>query len=131
MLSKLREIEGQLQAIVPDKFRFDHGAAGYTTHYKSSNIGSWDDVLCFVPSHAQSAGDWHPIPEEWSDAGDSGYVHGDFNARYTQASRMEIKAVARDMPAFIQALADHFREQEDDFSEATEALEKMLDGLES
>lgn len=129
MLSKLRDIEQQLQELVPANFRFQHGQVGYSTHYKSSNIGSWDDVLCFVPTHAEHTSEWHPIPDKWNDAGDSGYMHNDFNTTYEKASRMETKAIAKEIPAFIQELARHFANQNGHFQNATVVLSKMLDAV--
>lgn len=127
----LYEIRRNLEDILPENFHFTSGSVGYTSNLKDSNVGYYGEALCYVPeydAYSENRSEWKPVEQEgWDNAGGGYYLHDDFHKWIDIPTRTELKTIAKEMPAFIEALAKHLAEEEEDNQEATVVLMRMLE----
>ena len=131
MTEAIIDVERELKAILPDPFKFTFDRITFTMNYTSSNIGDYGSAICYVaaPDYEYDNPILRPIPESWREAGGSFFLHNDFNVPIKNASRQNIKFVARGLPAFIKALCRHLETEHVQMAKATATLRKMLEAV--
>jgi hypothetical protein len=130
MVDCLYKIGRKLTEILPDMYNFQWGHVGYTCNLKDSNVGFYGEAICFVPDIGEDTticAYWFPVEEQgWEDAGVEYFLHGDFNKVIYQATRSQLKIMAKEIPGFIAALAETLDKDTEENKEATRVLLEML-----
>lgn len=138
MVDTIKKIEMKLDHMLPDRFDFRHGIVAYESNVATSRHEGYGSAICYVEEwgcydceeETCVAYNYSLVDKQWDEAGAEYCLHGDFHCLVENATRFQVKRVAEEMPAFIEALAAHLSKWCSEMEEATAVLEKMLAAVE-
>ncbi len=131
LLQAIKQVDEVLTTVFGEytQFRFIQDSVAYLANLASSNVGNYGEALCYVQDHGEGHQRFKPMPPCWSEAGSGFYLHNDLHCWIDCATRVEVVKVAKNLPAFLKALAEFLEEKGALNDKSAIEIQKIADNL--